>query len=113
MLSPGPAIKVTIYLNEDTSAAHDFLFHEIFSFLYSHGVAGATLHRPQAGFGSHHHLHSEEMSPHSHMPVRIQFVETRAVVDALMPALCELITDGLIEAHETMVIKAVARQEPV
>lgn len=115
MLSPGPAIKVTIHLNEDTSAAHDFLFHEIFSFLYSHGVAGATLLRPQAGFGSHHHLHAEEAASglHTHMPVRIEFVETREVVDALMPALCDLITDGLIEAHETVVLKAAARPEPV
>jgi PII-like signaling protein len=57
MLSPGLARKVTIHLNEDTSAGRDFLYKEIFSLLYERGVAGASLIRPQAGFGFHHRLH--------------------------------------------------------
>ena len=113
MLAPGPAKKVIIHLNEDTSARHDFLYQEIFSFLRERGVAGATLIRPAAGFGSHHRTHSAEgdEGEHEHMPVRIEFIETRQAADALLPSLCELITDGLIEAHDTTVIKAVAREE--
>ena len=45
MLAAGPATKITIHLNEDTSSHHDFLYNEIFSFLREHGVAGATLIR--------------------------------------------------------------------
>ena len=57
MLAPGLATKITIHLNEDTTARHDFLYNEIFSFLRERGVAGATLMRPAAGFGSHHRTH--------------------------------------------------------
>ena len=59
MLAPGLAKKVTIHLNEDTSSRHDFLYNEIFSFLQERGVAGATMIRPAAGFGSHHRVHTQ------------------------------------------------------
>ena len=113
MLAPGLAKKVTIHLNEDTSASHDFLYNEIFSFLRDRGVAGATLIRPAAGFGSHHRTHSTDGrgEQREHLPVQIQFIETREAADALLPALFELITDGLIEAHDTTVIKAAVREQ--
>jgi PII-like signaling protein len=113
MLAPGLAKKVTIHLNEDTTSRHDFLYSEIFTFLRERGVAGATLIRPAAGFGSHNRTHSSEGdgAEREHLPVRIEFIETTHAADALLPSLCELITDGLIEAHDTTVIKAVARKE--
>ena len=115
MLSPGLALKVSIHLNEDTSAERDFLAPEIFSLLLSHGIAGATLLRPQAGFGSHHRMHTSHGASVAgeHMPVRIEFIETREKVEALLPELCALVTDGLIEAQETNVVKAAMRQAPV
>ena len=114
MLAPGLAKKITIHLNEDTTARHDFLYNEIFTFLRRRGVAGATLIRPAAGFGSHHRTHSAEgaLEERQHLPVRIEFIESKDAAEALLPLLCELITDGLIEAHDTTVIKAAVREEP-
>ncbi len=113
MLTPGLAKKVTIHLNEDTSAGHDFLYNEIFSYLREHGVAGATMIRPQSGFGSHHRVHSIEgtTGEREHLPVRIEFIESMETAEALLPALCELITDGLIEAQDTTILKAAVREE--
>jgi PII-like signaling protein len=113
MLLPGPAKKVTLHLNEDTSAKHDFLYNEIFAFLLEKGVAGASLVRPDAGFGSHHRVHQIEHGPgdSDHMPVRIEFVESHEKVASLMPELCSLLSDGLIEAHDTIVYKATASKE--
>jgi uncharacterized protein len=114
MLTPGLAKKITIHLNEDTAARHDFLYNEIFAFLGDRGVAGATLIRPAAGFGSHHRTHSADGGPaeREHLPVRIEFIETKEAADALLPSLCELITDGLIEAHDTTIVKSAVREEP-
>ena len=114
MLAPGLAKKVTIHLNEDTASRHDFLYNEIFSFLRARGVAGATLMRPAAGFGSHHRTHVSEgnQAERDHLPVRIEFIESTQAADALMPALCDLITDGLIEVQDTTVIKSVAGEDP-
>jgi PII-like signaling protein len=113
MLIPGLAKKVTIHLNEDTSAGHDFLYTEVFSYLREHGVAGATMSRPDSGFGFHHRIHSTEggTSEREHLPVRIEFIESREAAEALLPALCELITDGLIEVQETTILKAAVREE--
>ena len=115
MLQPGPAKKVTIHLNEDTSSGHDFLFREIFSFLLEHGVAGASLIRPSAGFGSHHRLHDHDSAGAEgrHLPVRIEFIESKEMLDSILPELCRLTSDGLIEVQDTTIVKTIAIQEPV
>jgi PII-like signaling protein len=114
MLNRGLAKKVTIHLNEDTSSGGGFTYERVFSFLMSKGVSGATLSRPEQGFGAHHHVHSRSGhgAENRHLPVRIEFIESPAALDTLLPALCEIVEDGLIEAHETTVIK-VAKQESV
>jgi hypothetical protein len=107
VLAPGPAKKVTIHLNVDTIAHHDFLSAEILSFLFEHGVAGATVTRPEAGFGSHHRMHTPGggIDTDRHMPIQIEFIEARANFEAFLPRLEKLLTDGVIEAHDTTVLK--------
>ena len=107
MLDSGPAKKVTIHLNEDTCSRSDFLSHEILSLLFKQGVAGANVLRPEAGFGSHHRVHSGGAGPDTaqHMPLRIEFIDTEQKIEKLMPLLQELVTDGLIEAQDTVVLK--------
>jgi PII-like signaling protein len=107
MLSPGLARKVIIHLNEDTSSESDFLSSEILSLLLREGVAGATVLRPEAGFGSHQRIHTREggLDTANHMPLRIEFIEIAKNVDRILPALIELVTDGLIEAHDTTILK--------
>jgi PII-like signaling protein len=115
MLVPGLARKIIIHFNEDTTSRHDFLYNEILSLLKKRGVAGASMIRPVAGFGSHRRTHraeGEDLGDREHLPVRIEFIETKEAADALLPSLCELITDGLIEAHDTTIIKAAVREEP-
>jgi hypothetical protein len=111
MLVPGAAQKVIIHLNEDTSSAHDFLYTEILSFLYNHGVAGASVIRPSAGFGSHHRLHTAGAGSveGEHLPVRIEFLESPEKVARLLPELCELVTDGLVETHPVTIVKSAER----
>ena len=110
MLVPGPAKKVTIHLNEDTSSRSDYLSREILSLLLKQGVAGATVLRPEAGFGSHHRMHTQEggIDTAQHMPLRIEFIDTEQNIATLLPLLQELVTDGLIEAQDTVILKAAA-----
>jgi PII-like signaling protein len=110
VLVPGPAKKITIHLNEDTSSRSDFLSREILKFLLERGVAGATVLRPEAGFGSHHKVHTHEggIDASRHAPLRIEFIDTDQNVQALLPALRELVTDGVIESQDTVILKAAA-----
>ncbi len=117
MLPVGPATKVTIYLNQDTGSAHGFLRDEILAFLQDKGVgvAGATVLHPYAGFGSHARLHKIDEGDVAglHLPVVIFFVEVPEKVNAVLPALLEMVTDGLVEAHPTEILKSVAGTERV
>jgi len=107
VLDPGPAKKVTIHLNEDTGSRSDFLSNEIIALLLKQGVAGAALLRPEAGFGTHHRVHSGERGSDTaqHMPLRIEFIDTVQNVERFLPALQELVTDGLIEVQDTVILK--------
>jgi PII-like signaling protein len=108
VLLPGPAKKVTIHLNEDTSSGSDYLSDEILSLLLKQGVAGATVLRPEAGFGSHHRMHTQEGGPDTgqHMPLRIEIIDTEQNIAALLPLLEKIFTDGLIEVQDTIILKA-------
>ena len=108
MLVPGPAKKITIHLNEDTSSRSDYLSREVLALLLKQGVAGATVLRPEAGFGAHHRIHTQEggIDTDQHMPLRIEFIDTAENIRALLPFLRELVTDGVIEAQDTMVLYA-------
>lgn len=114
MLAPGPAKKVTIHLNEDTQSETDFLSRAIVAFLFEQGVAGATVIRPWAGFGSHHRMHTPDggIDADQHMPVRIEFIESKAKFEAMLPFLESLVIDGLIEAHDTTIFKSAKGDMP-
>jgi PII-like signaling protein len=117
MLPAGPAIKVTIYLNQDTGSRHGFLCDEILALLQEKGVGvgGATVIHPYAGFGTHGRLHREREGDVAglHLPVVITFVEDTAKVQSILPALLDMVTDGLVEAHSTEILKNVLGTEKV
>ena len=110
MLEKGAAKKVTIYVNEDTQHHLGPLYESILTFLLHKAVAGATAARALAGFGAHHVMHTTKIELLSqHLPVRIEFIESAEKVDELLPALYDLVTDGLIEVQATEIVKAVNR----
>lgn len=106
MLMIGPACRVLIHLNEDAASDGDYLHLEIISFLYESGVSGATVLRGHSGFGSHHRIHTQGIpgSGGDHLPIRVEFVESKQAVTDLMPKLIELVTDGVIEVQDTTVV---------
>jgi PII-like signaling protein len=115
MLEAGPALKVTVHLNQDTGSAKGFLHDEILTFLQKNGVEGATAFRAHAGFGVHRRLHTRGAGDveGEHLPVIIYFVDTFQKVHAIMPELLGLVTDGLVEAHPTEILKNITTVEKV
>lgn len=110
MLPKGSAKKVTIYLNADTRHHVEPLWDVIFAFLKQKHVAGASVIRPELGFGSSgevHDTHSEYAA--NHLPIRVEFIETNERVDELLPALYEMVSDGLIEVQDTTVVKSISK----
>lgn len=113
MLKQGAAKKVTIYVNEDAQYHLGPLYEAILNFLMHKGVAGATASRALAGFGAHHVMHTTKIEVLSeHLPVRIEFIESAARVDELLPTLYDMVSDGLIEVQDTLVVKASEVKRP-
>jgi PII-like signaling protein len=112
MLTKGPAKKVTIFINEDTQRGMTALHDSIMTFLMHKGVSGATATRAYSGFGSHQMLHTPKVEVLTqHLPIRIEFVDTPGKVEEVLPALYEMVSDGLIEVQDTNVVKH-ARKTP-
>ncbi len=115
MLPLGPATKVTFHLNRDTSSSNGFLHDEILKYLQKSGVHGATVLRPYAGFGVHGRLHKKDAGDVAglHLPVVICFIETAQKVETILTPLLEMVTDGLVEAHATEILKTISTGERV
>jgi uncharacterized protein len=115
MLENGPALKVTIHLNRDTGAARGFLVDDLFVFLQSKKIEGATVLQAYAGYGSHRLPHTTGAGDAAglHLPVIIYFVERQEKIEAILPELLTLVTDGLVEAHPTTVLKNVTSSSTV
>jgi hypothetical protein len=115
MLEVGPALKVTIHLNRDTGAAHGFLSDEILAFLQSKGIEGATVIDATAGYGTHRRLHTANAGDVTglHLPVIIYFVEEQSKFNNIRDELLAMITDGLVEAQTTHILKNVSSVERV
>jgi uncharacterized protein len=99
MLTSIPSIRVTMYLKEDHVPP-------VLDFLFKHQVAGATVVRAYAGFGSHHHLHTADLVDISvDLPVILQFVDTREKLENWFPQIAEVAKGGLLSTQEILVYK--------
>jgi PII-like signaling protein len=106
MLSAGKAVKVIIYLSEGATQHGIPAYSRILDFLFFRGVSGATVLKGVAGFGADHHMHSSSSVEISdHLPVKIEFVESREKVNELLGKLEDLAGSGMIEIQETTVAK--------
>jgi PII-like signaling protein len=105
MLTSGKAVKVTLYLSDGAKHHGVPVYSSILDFLFHGGIAGATVTKGVAGFGHAHRIHSAHILEISdHLPVKIEFIETREKVDTVLLELQKRIGSGLIELQETTVI---------
>lgn len=106
MLQAGKAVKVSIYLSDGSTHRGVSTSSSILDFLYFRGVSGATVLKGVAGFGADHHLHTSSLVAISdHLPVKIEFIETREKVDELLGKLEDMAGSGMIELQETTIAK--------
>jgi len=111
LLESGPAKKVAIYVKE-TQQYHGMpVYAAVLDFLFYHGIAGATVTRGIAGFGSDHHLHTTrlvDLAPE--LPIKVEFIESEEKVQAILPKLQDIAAGSLIELHDTNIIRIPAKK---
>ena len=108
MLTTGPAKKVTVYVNEGQTYHGTACYAAILDYLFFRGISDATVTRGVAGFGTDHKMHTSRLVDLSdQMPIKIEFIETPDRVQEVLPKLTEIACRGLIEVHDTNVIRPV------
>jgi PII-like signaling protein len=71
-----------------------------------------TVTRALAGFGAHKVIHTPKIEVLAeHLPIKVEFIETAEKVDELLPTLYDMVTDGLIEMHDTTVVKIAMKEK--
>ncbi len=112
MLTPGPGKKVGVYVAEDQQFHGTAAYAAILDFLFFHGVSGATVTRGIAGFGADHQLHTTRLVDLAvRLPVKVEFIETAAKVEELLPKLQEMVGTGLIEVQDTTIVKPAEKKQ--
>lgn len=112
MLTSGPGKKVGIYVAEDQQYHGSAAYAAVLDFLFFRGVSGATVTRGIAGFGGDHKMQTSSLVDLAvHLPVKVEFIESAAKVEELLPKLQEMVGSGLIEMHDTTIVKPAEKKQ--
>jgi PII-like signaling protein len=112
MLSTGAAKKLTIYISETDTYQGARAYEVLLEWLDDHGVAGATVTRAIAGYGSDGQMHTlRAFRIREDVPMRIEVVESAEKINRILPFVYDIVDKGLIELSDTTVVKCRARDE--
>src|SRR6266481_6173826 len=97
MQIPEDGHLLRIFVGESDKVGHRPLYEEIVLKAREQGLAGATVLRGVMGFGKHSILHTAKILRLSEdMPMIVEIVDSLEKIEAFLPLLDEMITDGLV-----------------
>lgn len=88
---------LTIYLNSTDQWHGHSLYSAIVQLCEEKGIAGATVLRCLEGYGVHRRLHTTRLLELSeNLPIRVEVVDAPEKIDAILPNLEQMITEGFM-----------------
>ena len=106
----GPARRLTIFVGETDQWHHKPVYTEIVHRAHGAGLAGASVLRGIEGYGASQHVHTTRiLSLSEDLPVAVIIVDTAERIQAFLPQLDELITEGLVFIDDVEVITYAGR----
>lgn len=107
----GPAVRLTIMIGESDQWHHRPLFTEIVHRAHAAGLAGATVLRGIESFGATSRIHTTRLlSLSEDLPVVVLIVDIAERINAFLPQLDELVSEGLVIMDDVEVIRYVGRE---
>ena len=111
MALTGPATRLTVIIGEADQWHHKPVYTEIVHRAHQAGLAGASVFRGIEGFGMSHHIHTTRiLSLSEDLPAAVVIVDTRDKIEAFLPQVDELVTEGLVFLDEVEVVKYAGRR---
>jgi PII-like signaling protein len=107
----GDGTLLRIFIGESDRWHGRPLYEAIVERVREHGLAGATVIRGIEGFGATSRVHTTRILRLStDLPVVIEIVDAKERIDEILPALDEMVGDGLITLEKVRVITYRGRQ---
>ena len=105
MSIPEEGYLLRIFIGESDRDGHKPLYETIVLKARAAGLAGVTVLRGVMGFGRHSIVHTAKILRLSEdLPMIVEIVDSLEKIEAFLPLLDELITDGLVTLEKVKVI---------
>ena len=103
--------RLTVFVGESDRHGHTPLATEIVQRAHAAGLAGATVFRGVEGYGASNHVHTTRiLSLSDDLPMAVVIVDSAERIEAFLPQLDELISEGLVILDDVEVVTYVGRQ---
>jgi len=103
----GKAKLLRIHFGEDDKWRDKPLYEAIVIKCRELDIAGATVFRGIEGYGASSLIHKQHFLRSSDRPIMVSVIDTEEKIKALIPALDEMVDEGLIAMSEVEVIRYV------
>ena len=101
----GEGKLLRIFIGESDKWHGKPLYQAIVEHLRAEGIAGATVIRAIEGFGARSHLHTSRILRLSDdLPLVIEVVDTDENIQRILPALDDMVEDGMVTLERVEVI---------
>lgn len=101
----GPGKLLRVFIGESDRHGRRPLYQAIVEMLRAEGVAGATVIRGIEGYGAHSRLHTARILRLSEdLPIIVEAVDRAERIDAVLPKLDALVTEGLVTVEPVEVV---------
>jgi PII-like signaling protein len=101
----GPAMLLRIFIGESDRWQGKPLYEAIVLKVREAGLAGATVLRGLEGFGAHSRIHTARILRLSEdLPIVIEVVDREERIRELIPALDEMVSEGLMTLERVQVV---------
>jgi PII-like signaling protein len=113
MTLAGAAELLSIFIGENDQFERKPLYSEIVHRAQAAGLAGATVLRGFEGFGPSNLIHTSRiLSLSADLPIVVVIVDTTERIEAFLPHVDELVTEGLVMREPVEIVKYVGRTAP-
>jgi PII-like signaling protein len=107
MVKTGPAKKLTIYVDETRKLHGKPVYEVVLDILAQRKIAGASVFRGIAGYGSGGKLHTSKILELSTtLPIKIEVVDSESMINVILAEISSVVENGLIEISDTHVVKS-------
>jgi PII-like signaling protein len=101
----GEGKLLRLFIGESDTWHGKPLYHAIVERVRKEGLAGATVIRGIEGFGADSHLHTSRILRLSEdLPVVIEIVDTPERIDAIVPLLDEMVSEGMLTLERVQIV---------